>query len=123
MHIPQKVVAMPRNTPITVVYDTPYLNYGNMFNSKNGVFTEPFAMFYVFPWSSVVNPEKTFDGEIVVNGKRKGMVNCNNELCAGFENCDNAVPLVPKPGDNVYICTIVATFLHGLWSNFKRWEV
>lgn len=121
--IPQKVVAMPKNPPITVVYDTPYLNYGNMYNSQNGVFTEPSAMFYVFTWTSVVNPEETFDGEIVVNGKRKEMINCNNELSAGFENCENTVPLVLKPGDHVNICTIVATFLHGLWSNFKRWKV
>lgn len=58
----------------------------------------------------MVNPKKTFDEEIVVNGKRKGIENWNNELSAGFQNCENNIPLVPKPGDHVNIWTIVATF-------------
>lgn len=114
---------MLRNIFIIVVYDILYLNYGNMFNFKNGVFIELFVMFYVFLWLSVVNLEKIFDGEIVVNGKRKGMGNCNNELCVGFENCDNIVFFVFKFGDNVYICIIVVIFLYGFWLNFKRWKV
>lgn len=118
-----KSLTMPRNTPITVVYDTLYFNYGNAYNPQNGVFTAPSAGLYVFTWTSVVNPKKIFDVEIVVNGKRKGMGNCNNELSAGFENCENTVPLVLKTGDHVNIRTIAANFLHGLWSSFKGWKV
>lgn len=66
---------MPRNTSIIVVYFTSYFNYGNKYNSQNGVFTEPSTRFYVFTWTSMVNPKKTFDEEIVVNGKRKGIEN------------------------------------------------
>lgn len=74
-------------------------------------------------WKSTVNPKEILDVEIVVNGDRKVIENCNNELSAGFENCGNTVPLVLKPGDQDKIRTIAANFLHGLWSSFKGWKV
>lgn len=67
---------MSWNTPITVVYDTLNFNYGNAYNSLNEVFTAPSAGLYVFTWTSVVNPGKILDIEIVMNGKPQQRIKC-----------------------------------------------
>ena len=115
---------MDINTPINVVYDVVYYNYWNAYNPVSGFFTAPSPGLYVFTWTSCVAPKKIFDAEILVNGKRKGMGNCNNVGGSGFENCATTVPLVLETGDKVNIRTVVANYLNGDgWSSFKGWKV
>ncbi|XP_078319646.1 uncharacterized protein LOC111122203 [Crassostrea virginica] len=116
-------LTLNRNTPTNVVYDTVYYNYGNAYNPYSGYFTAPSNGLYVFTWSSLVDPKKIFDAEILVNGQRKGLGNCNNLENPGYENCANTVPLVLKTGDKVNIRTITADYLHWQWSSFKGWKV
>lgn len=78
---------------------------------------------YIFTWTSVVAPGKIFDAEILLNGKRKGLGNCNNEGGSWYENCANTVPLVLRAGDKVNIRTVTANYLLGFWSSFKGWKV
>ncbi|XP_061191806.1 uncharacterized protein LOC133200086 [Saccostrea echinata] len=98
-------------------------NHGNAYNQHTGVFTAPSDGLYVFTWSSVVAPKKLFDSEILVNGQRNGLGNCNNVLSQGYENCSNTVPLLLKVGDKVNIRTTSADYLHGIWTSFKGWKV
>ena len=101
-----------------------YFNYGNAYNPHNGFFTAPSDGLYVFSWTSLVRSRKTFDAEIVVNGHRKGLGDCNiNDDNPGFENCANTVPLVLKTGDKVNIRTTKANYLHAHASSFKGWKV
>ena len=48
------------------------------------------------PGASLVTSKNIFDTEILVNGVRKGLADCNNELNQGYENCANTAPLVLK---------------------------
>lgn len=117
-------LSFKRNTPVNVVYKKLYFNYGNAYNPQNGFFTAPSSGLYIFTWASVVAPRKIFDAEILVNGIRKGLGNCNNESSSGYENCANTFPLVLNAGDKVNIRTVVANDLHGgAWSSFKGWKV
>ena len=117
-------LAMGRNTPINVVYDAVYYNYGHAYNPVSGFFTAPTSGMYVFTWSSCVASRKIFDAEILVNGNRKGLGNCNNEDGSGIVNCANTVPLVLETGDKVNIRTLAANHLYGNgWSSFKGWRV
>ena len=119
-----KHLTLNRRTPINVVYDALYYNHGNAYNPVSGVFTAPSHGLYLFSWASNVAPRKVFDAEILVNGKRKGIGNCNNIDNPGNENCANTVPLVLETGDKVNIRTIVADYLHGGgWSSFTGWRV
>uniref|UniRef100_A0A8W8NP32 C1q domain-containing protein n=1 Tax=Magallana gigas TaxID=29159 RepID=A0A8W8NP32_MAGGI len=112
-----------RNTPVNVVYDKLYYNYGDAYNPQSGFFIAPSAGLYIFTWASVVVPRKIFDTEILVNGKRTGLGNCNNESSSGYENCASTFPLVLNAGDKVNIRTVVANYLHGGgWSSFKGWK-
>lgn len=112
-----------RNTPVNVVYDKLYFNYGDAYNPQSGFFIAPSAGLYIFTWASVVAPRKIFDTEILVNGKRTGLGNCNNESSSGYENCASTFPLVLNAGDKVNIRTVVANYLHGGgWSSFKGWK-
>nr|XP_034312010.1 uncharacterized protein LOC117684349 [Crassostrea gigas] len=113
-----------RNTPVNVVYDKLYFNYGDAYNPHSGFFTAPSAGLYIFTWASVVAPRKIFDTEILVNGKRIGLGNCNNESSSGYENCASTFPFVLNAGDKVNIRTVFANYLHGGgWSSFKGWKV
>ncbi|XP_078318904.1 uncharacterized protein LOC144620851 [Crassostrea virginica] len=114
-----KHLTLHRDTPINVVYDAVYYNYGNAYNTHSGFFTAPSGGLYVFTWSSVVSPRKIFDAEILLNGQRRGLGSCNNELNPGYENCANTVPLVLKTGDKVNIRTTTANFLIQNWSSLK----
>nr|XP_022290934.1 uncharacterized protein LOC111102473 [Crassostrea virginica] len=117
-------LSIDTNTHFNVVYNAVYYNHGNAYNPVSGFFTAPSPGLYVFTWASVVAPKKTFDAEILVNGKRKGLGNCYNGGGSGFENCSNTVPLILATGDKVNIRTDVADYLHGGgWSNFKGWKV
>ena len=118
-----KHLTLHRDTPVNVVYDAVYYNYGNAYNTHSGFFTAPSGGLYVFTWSSVVSPRKIFDAEILLNGQRRGLGSCNNELNPGYENCANTVPLVLKTGDKVNIRTTTANFLIQNWSSFKGWKV
>ncbi|XP_061190511.1 uncharacterized protein LOC133198433 [Saccostrea echinata] len=118
-----KSLHLKRGTPVNVVYDGVYYNYGNAYNQHTGVFTAPSDGLYVFTWSSCVEPKKIFDVEILLNGKRKGLGNCNNELNKGYENCSNTFPFVLRAGDKVNIRTTYANYLHGSWSSFSGWKV
>lgn len=118
-------MALHRKTPVNVVYDKVFFNYGHAYNPRSGIFTAPSPGLYIFTWTSLVNPNTIFDAEILVNGKRKGLGNCNNESNSGnaYENCANTVPLVLKAGDKVNLRTTTANFLYGEWSSFKGWKV
>lgn len=118
-----KTLTLHRNTPANVVYDGLYFNYGNAYNPHNGIFTAPSDGLYIFTWTSHINPRKIFDAEILVNGRRKGLGNCNNEPNSGFGNCANTVPVILKTGDKVNIRTTNANLLRDLWSSFKGWKV
>lgn len=74
---------------------------------------------YFFTWSSVVATRKIFNAEILVNGQRKGLGNCNNEGKPGYENCANTLPLVLNTEDEVNILMTIANYLHRDWSSFK----
>ena len=117
-------LTMGRNTPTNVVYDAVYYNHGNAYNPVSGIFTAPSSGMYVFTWSSCVASRKIFDAEILVNGNRKGLGNCNNKDGSGIVNCANTVPLVLETGDKVNIRTLAANHLYGNgWSSFKGWRV
>lgn len=118
-----KHLTLHRNTPVNVVYDKVFFNYGNAYNPHSGIFTAPSAGLYIFTWTSLVNPKSIFDAEILINAKRKGLGNCNNEGSPGFGNCANTVPLVLKAGDKVNLRTTTANFLYKEWSSFKGWKV
>ena len=110
-------------TAANVVYDAVLYNYGNAYNTQSGYFTAPSDGLYVFTWTSVVAPKKIFDTQIMVNGQRNGLANCNNIGNPGYENCANTVPLVLKTGDKVNIQTTTANYLLMYWSSFKGWKV
>lgn len=118
-----KRLNLHRNTPVNVVYDGLFLNNGNAYNPHNGIFTATSAGLYIFTWTSLVNSGKLFDAELLVNGQRKGIANCNAESSKGYENCANTVPVILKTGDKVNIRTIYATSLIEKWSSFKGWKI
>ena len=118
-----KHLTLHRNTPVNVVYDAVYYNYGNAYNTHSGFFTAPSGGLYIFTWTSLVYPRKIFDAEILLNGQRRGLGNCDNELNPGYENCANTTPLILKTGDKVNIRTTVANYLRRHWSSFKGWKV
>lgn len=103
------------------MYDGLFLNNGNAYNPHNGIFTAPSAGLYIF--TSLVNSGKLFDAELLVNGQRKGIENCNAESSKGYENCANTVPVILKTGDKVNIRTIYANSLIEKWSSFKGLKV
>nr|XP_022319620.1 uncharacterized protein LOC111122262 [Crassostrea virginica] len=74
-----------RNSPVNVVYNAVYYNYGNAYNTQSGYFTAPSDGLYVFTWASLITSKNIFDTEILVNGVRKGLAACNNELNPGYE--------------------------------------
>ncbi|XP_061182298.1 complement C1q-like protein 3 [Saccostrea echinata] len=118
-----KHLNLQRNTPVDVVYDGVYYNFGNAYNPHSGFFTAPSEGLYVFTWTSLVYGGKIFDAQILVNGVNKGYGNCNNEANPSYANCANTVPLVLKAGDKVNIRTTNANSLHKRWSSFKGWRV
>ncbi|XP_061195620.1 uncharacterized protein LOC133203843 isoform X1 [Saccostrea echinata] len=115
---------LQRNTPVNVVYDTVLYQTGDVYNPRNGFFTAPSGGLYVFSWTTLVAAHKIFDAELLVNGQRKGLGNCNNEANPGYENCACTIPVVLKFGDEVNIRTTTANYIHGNhWSSFKGWKV
>ncbi|XP_062586383.1 uncharacterized protein LOC134247983 [Saccostrea cucullata] len=119
-----KTLDLQPNTPVNVVYDTVLYQTGSVYNPRNGFFTAPSGGLYVFSWSTLVAARKIFDAELLVNGQRKGLGNCNNEANPGYENCANTIPVVLKSGDEVNIRTTTANFAYGdHWSSFKGWKV
>ncbi|XP_062586378.1 uncharacterized protein LOC134247981 isoform X3 [Saccostrea cucullata] len=112
------------NTPVNVVYDSVLYQTGNAYNPRNGFFTAPSGGLYIFSWSTLVAPNKIFDAELLVNGQRKGLGNCNNEGNPSYGNCANTIPIVLKFKDEVNIRTNTANYIHGNhWSSFKGWKV
>ncbi|XP_062586387.1 uncharacterized protein LOC134247986 isoform X2 [Saccostrea cucullata] len=119
-----KPLDFQRSTPVNVVCDTVLYLTGNVHNPRNGFFTAPTGGLYVFSWSTLALTRKIFDTEILVNGQRKGLANCNNENNPGIENCANTIPDVLKSGDKVNIRTTIANYIYGYhWSTFKGWTV
>lgn len=117
-----KRLTLHRDTPVNVVYDGLFFNNGNAYNPHNGIFTAPSAGLYIFTWTSLVITGKIFDAELLVNGQKKGLGNCNNEGNPGYENCANTVPVILKTGDKVNIRTTNANSLMEYWSSFKGWK-
>lgn len=110
-----------------MVYDRTLLNTHDVYNTTNGFFTAPSGGLYVFSWTSLVAEMSKFNAELLVNGERKDLGNCNNnnELGQqGFESCSNTVPVILKKGDMVNIRTVDSLSLLGVqWSSFKGWKV
>lgn len=118
-----KYLILYKNIFVNVVYDKLFFNYGNVYNFYSGIFIVLFVGFYIFIWINLVNFKSIFDVEILINGKWKGLGNCNNESNLGYENCVNIVFLVLKVGDKVNFWMIIVNFLYGEWLSFKGWKV
>lgn len=118
----KKTLKLHFNTPVNVVYDGLYFNYGNAYNPHTGVFTAPSKGLYVFTWTSLTDSKMYFNAEILVNGQRKGLGNCRY-TSTGHESCETTVPLVLKTGDTVILRTTNANHLFPVWSSFKGWKV
>ncbi|XP_052695096.1 heavy metal-binding protein HIP-like [Crassostrea angulata] len=110
---------------IDVVYDGVRSNYHNSYNPATGRFTAPVKGFYVFAWETVTGPNKIFDTELLVNGERVMLNNCNNLAPGGaYVSCSGTAPTLLKPGDIVHVRTTSGTYLHGGgWSSFSGWLV
>lgn len=96
------------------MYDKFFFNYGYVYNTHSGFFTAPSARLYIFTWTSIFAPWKIIDAKILVNGKRKGLANCNNENNPRYENWTNTRPLVLNAGNKVNIRTLLQIFCIGL---------
>ncbi|XP_062589619.1 caprin-2-like [Saccostrea cucullata] len=119
-----KTLHLKEGTLADVVYDGLYYNHGDAYDQQTGVFTAPSNGLYVFTWSSCVAAKKIFDVELLLNGKRTGLGNCNNVGGKGYANCSNTFPLVLKAGDKVNIRTTKhADYLHQDFSSFSGWKV
>lgn len=114
-----------RFTAVNVVYDKTWLNTDGVYSTITGIFTAPSSGLYVFSWTSLVAEMSKFNSELLVNGERKDLTNCNHELDKqGFESCSNTVPAILKKGDMVNIRTVDAISLRGnQLSSFKGWKV
>lgn len=114
-----------RLTAVNVVYDKTWLNTDSVYSTITGFFTAPSSGLYVFSWTSFVAEMSKFNSELLVNGERIDLTNCNNELdTQGFESCSNTVPVILKKGDMVNIRTVDAISLRGdQLSSFKGWRV
>ncbi|XP_062571085.1 cerebellin-1-like [Saccostrea cucullata] len=112
-------------TQVDVVYDGVRDNFHNCYNSSTGHFTAPRKGFYVFSWETMTPAGKIFDTELLVNGARHQMNNCNNlATTASYSSCTGVVPIQLEVGDIVNIRSTSGTFLHGSgWSNFSGWLV
>lgn len=100
------------------MYDT----HGS-YSAQSGVFTAPSKGLYIFTWTTLVAAGKILDTELIVNGTRKGLGNCNNEGNPGFENCANTVPVVLEAGDTVNVRSVTGNYVYGSeWSSFKGWR-
>lgn len=108
------ILTLNINTPDNVVYDKFFFNYGYVYNTHSGFFTAPSARLYIFTWTSIFAPWKIIDAEILVNGKQKGLANCNNDYNPRYENWTNKRPLVLNAGNKVNIRTLLQIFCIGL---------
>lgn len=121
--VTSKMLYYDRNTPVNIVYDTVLYDSHGAYSSQSGVFTAPYKGLYIFTWSTLVAAGKILDSELIVNGTRKGLGNCNNELNPGYENCANTVPVMLEAGDTVNIQSVTGNYVHGhAWSSFKGWK-
>ena len=118
-----KIGQFERNTPVNIIYDQVLYDTHNAYSNQTGAFTAPIDGLYVFTWSTLVAAKKILDAELLVNGIRKGLGNCNNEDNNGYENCSNTVPVLLKAGDEVSIRSTNGNYIHGDgWSSFKGWR-
>lgn len=118
-----KTLLYDRNTPVNIVYDTVLYDTHGAYSSQSGVFTAPYKGLYIFTWTTFVAAGKILDTELIVNGTRKGLGNCNNEGNPGYENCANTVPVVLEAGDTVNVRSTTGNYVHGPeWSSFKGWR-
>lgn len=118
-----KTLLYDRNTPVNIVYDTVLYDTHGAYSSQSGVFTAPYKGLYIFTWTTFVAAGKILDTELIVNGTRKGLGNCNNEGNPGYENCANTVPVVLEAGDTVNVRSTTGNYVHGYaLSSFKGWR-
>lgn len=119
-----KQLDFKRDTTVDVVYDKTLLNTRDVYNTTNGFFTAPSGGLYVFSWTSQVARSK-FNAELLLNGKRLGLLACDHELSKqGYGSCSNTVPVILTKGDLVNIRTVDSASLLGVqWSSFKGWKV
>jgi hypothetical protein len=107
------------------VFDGVRSNFHNCYNPSDGHFTAPIKGFYVFSWEIMTAAGKIFDTELLVNGARYQLNNCNNlATTSAFSSCTGVVPTSLEPGDVVYIRSTSETYLHGnAWSSLSGWLV
>lgn len=114
----------PRDQHTNVVYNGLHFDSHKAYNPSTGYFTAPVSGLYVFSWENLTAPGKVFDTELLVNGIRHELDNCNNEgSTAGYLSCTQVVPVKLNAGDLVNIRTTYGNYAHGGWSSFSGWLV
>ncbi|XP_062578747.1 uncharacterized protein LOC134240699 [Saccostrea cucullata] len=114
----------PRDRQTNVVYNGLHYDSHKAYNPSTGYFTAPVSGLYVFSWENLTAPGKLFDTELLVNGIRQEVDNCNNEgASAGYLSCTQVLPVKLNAGDLVNIRTIYGNYAHGGWSSFSGWLV
>jgi hypothetical protein len=110
---------------VDVVFDGVRSNFHNCYNPSNGRFTAPVKGLYVFSWEMLVPKGEVFDTELLVNGARYQLNNCNNyQQTASYSSCTGVVPASLEAGDIVHIRSTSGSYLHGDgWSSFSGWMV
>lgn len=114
----------PRDQHTNVLYNGLHFDSHKAYNPSTGYFTAPVSGLYVFSWENLTAPGKVFDTELLVNGIRHELDNCNNEgSTAGYLSCTQVVPVKLNAGDLVNIRTTYGNYAHGGWSSFSGWLV
>ncbi|XP_062578746.1 uncharacterized protein LOC134240698 [Saccostrea cucullata] len=114
----------PRDRQTNVVYNGVHYDSHKAYNPSTGFFTAPVTGLYVFSWENLTAPGKTFDTELLVNGVRHELDNCNNEgTTTGYLSCTQVVPVKLNAGDHVNIRTTYGNYAHGGWCSFSGWLV
>lgn len=113
------------SSQVDVVFDGVRSNFHNCYDPSNGHFTAPVKGFYVFSWEILTSSGNIFDTELLVNGVRYQLNDCNNlKQTAAYSSCTGVVPAPLEAGDVVHIRSTSGTYLHGDgWSSFSGWLV
>ncbi|KAK3094874.1 hypothetical protein FSP39_007379 [Pinctada imbricata] len=104
-----------------IAYSGVVTSIGGGYNATTGIFTAPRSGNYAFLWSCLTAPGAIFDSELMVNGLRKSLNNCNNRDGVSQLTCTGMAIVKMKYGDKAYIRSIFGEFLYEDWSWFHGW--